>query len=208
MPMPEQPLPSGAVLCRNWLSRADQQALLLQLSDILERAPLYVPRMPKTGREMSVRMTNCGRLGWVTDREGGYRYQAHHPETGRPWPEIPAVLLELWRQVGCYPAPPEACLVNYYGAQARMGSHRDADEADKAAPVVSLSLGDDAVFHVGGTQRAGAKVRVTLHSGDVFVLAGPSRLAYHGIDRVLAGTSDLLPDGGRINLTLRRVTMP
>jgi DNA oxidative demethylase len=206
--MSDESLPPGASLYRTYFSRSEQKTLLLQLSDIQEHAPLYVPRMPKTGREMSVRMTNCGPLGWVTDREGGYRYQAHHPDTGRPWPPIPSVLLGLWCEVGGYRAPPEACLVNYYGAGTRMGSHRDADEIDKAAPVVSVSLGDDAVFHVGGVERADPKVRVTLRSGDVFVLSGPSRLAYHGIDRVLAGTSDLLPEGGRINLTLRRVTMP
>lgn len=157
---------------------------------------------------MSVRMTNCGPLGWVTDQERGYRYQAVHPVTGYPWPAIPPALLDLWSQVSDYPAPPEACLINYYSSSARMGSHRDADEQDFSAPVVSVSLGDDAVFHVGGPRRADPKARMILKSGDVVVLGGEARLAYHGIDRMLPGTSDLLNEGGRINLTLRRVTKP
>ena len=155
---------------------------------------------------MSVRMTNCGSLGWMTDKAGGYRYQATHPETGKPWPDIPAVLLALWCELAQFPAPPEACLVNYYAASARLGSHRDEDEAEKGAPVVSVSLGDDAQFHVGGLKRGDAKSRLLLRSGDVVVLGGMARMAYHGIDRVYAGTSDLLSEEGRINLTLRRVS--
>ncbi len=97
-------------------------------------------------------------------------------------------------------------MINYYPSGARMGSHRDADEDEPRAPVLSVSLGDDAVFHIGGPKRGDPKVRLTLRSGDVCVLGGPSRFAYHGIDRILSGTSALIPGGGRINLTLRRVT--
>jgi len=121
---------------------------------------------------------------------------------------MPRSLIDLWSDVAGYPALPEACLINFYSESARMGSHRDADEADISAPVVSVSLGDDAVFHVGGLKRSDPKLRVVLKSGDVVVLAGQARHAYHGIDRVLTGTPDLLPEGGRINLTLRRVTWP
>ncbi len=106
--------------------------------------------MPRTGRPFSVRMTNCGPLGWVSDKAGGYRYQAEHPLTGQPWPPMPKLLLELWEGVAGYPLQPEACLINYYAAGARMGSHRDEDEEDRLAPVVSISLGDDATFHIGG----------------------------------------------------------
>ena len=173
----------------------------------MAEAPFYVPAMPVSGKALSVRMTNCGGLGWLTDKAGGYRYQTTHPDSGRPWPPIPDDLLALWAEVGGYPAPPEACLINYYTAKARLGSHRDADEADMAAPVVSVSLGDDALFHVGGLRRGDPKERMTLRSGDVVVLGGGARLAYHGIDRILPGTSDLLAEGGRINLTLRRVTV-
>lgn len=184
-----------------------QCRLLEAVRAVVAAAPLYVPTMPKSGKAMSVRMTNCGPLGWVTDKVGGYRYQPMHPETGAPWPPIPALLLDLWSAHADFPAPPEACLVNYYESSARMGSHRDADEAELSAPVLSVSLGDDAVFHVGGLQRRDAKRRLTLRSGDVVVLGGQARLAYHGIDRIRAGTSTLLAEGGRLNLTLRRVTV-
>jgi alkylated DNA repair protein (DNA oxidative demethylase) len=152
-------------------------------------------------------MTNLGPLGWVSDR-AGYRYQAHHPETGKPWPPIPEMVLDVWRQVSGYPHEPEACLVNFYNGGAKMGLHRDEDEEDFSAPVVSISLGDTAVFRMGGPERGGRTETLKLSSGDVLVMGGPSRLCYHGIDRVLTGTSTLLKDGGRINLTLRRVTRP
>ena len=137
---------------------------------------------------------------------GGYRYQAGHPLTDRPWPAIPDLLLQLWQDVAGYPAPPEACLVNYYALGAKMGSHRDEDEEEIRALVVSVSLGDDATFHIGGLQRTAPKRRLLLRSGDVVVLAGDTRMAYHGVDRIHAGTSGLLAEGGRLNLTLRRVT--
>jgi alkylated DNA repair protein (DNA oxidative demethylase) len=190
-----------------YLDRAAQQALLASLREVMARAPLYTPRMPKSGKPMSVRMTNCGALGWITD-EAGYRYQATHPETGKPWPPMPDLLLRAWRDLASYPHPPEACLVNYYAANARMGLHQDRDEQDFAAPVVSLSLGDSCLFRLGGTKRDDATHSFRLASGDAMVLAGDRRLSFHGVDRVLAGSSTLLPEGGRINLTLRRVTRP
>ncbi len=192
----------------SYLSRARQERLVAAVWAIVAEAPFYVPAMPSSGKPLSVRMTNCGPLGWLTDRFGGYRYQATHPATGRPWPPIPDDLLALWTEVADYQAPPEACLINYYTDQSRLGSHRDADEADTVAPVVSVSLGDAAAFHIGGLKRSDPKQRMRLGSGDVVVLGGASRHAYHGVDRVFAGTSDLLPEGGRINLTLRRVTVP
>jgi alkylated DNA repair protein (DNA oxidative demethylase) len=157
---------------------------------------------------MSVRMTNCGPLGWVTDKERGYRYQATHPVTGKPWPAMPRMLLDLWEEVAGYPHPPEACLVNYYAGAAKMGLHQDRDEQDFDAPVLSVSLGDTGVFRVGGRSRKDPTQKFELSSGAVFVLGGADRLAFHGIDRILPGTSDLLPEGGRFNLTLRRVTKP
>jgi DNA oxidative demethylase len=190
------------------LDAVAQKALLSELRAVVAAAPLFTPTMPRTGNPMSVRMTSCGPLGWVTDKERGYRYQATHPETGRPWPPIPAMLLALWDEVSGYPQPPEACLVNYYAGAAKMGLHQDKDEEDFAAPVLSVSLGDTAIFRVGGKTRKDATERYELKSGDVFLLAGEDRLAYHGVDRVLPGTSDLLPEGGRFNLTLRRVTKP
>ena len=156
---------------------------------------------------MSVRMTNCGPLGWLTD-ERGYRYQENHPETGQPWPPMPALVLKAWADLARYPHPPEACLINWYDPSARMGLHQDRDEADFSAPVVSLSLGDTCLFRIGGLQRSDPTRSLRLASGDALVLGGEARLAFHGVDRILPGTSTLLPGGGRINLTLRRVTQP
>ena len=190
------------------LDEAAQTALLAEIRRIIAEAPLFTPTMPRSGTPMSVRMTNCGRLGWVTDKEHGYRYQATHPVTGKPWPPIPKFLLDLWEEVACYRAPPEACLVNYYVGAAKMGLHQDKDEEDFAAPVLSVSLGDTGIFRVGGKSRKDPTQTFELSSGDVVVLGGADRLAYHGIDRILPGTSDLLPEGGRFNLTLRRVTKP
>ncbi len=163
--------------------------------------------MPRSGRPLSVRMCNLGPLGWVSDR-AGYRYQPHHPDTGRPWPPLPRALLDLWQAEAGYPHPPEACLVNLYRDGARMGLHQDRDERDLAAPVLSVSLGDDALFRVGGRGRRDPTRSFVLRSGDVVVLGGEARLAFHGVDRTLPGTSPLLSGGGRINLTLRRVTRP
>jgi alkylated DNA repair protein (DNA oxidative demethylase) len=185
-----------------------QVALICAIREVIAEAPLFTPTMPRSGNPMSVRMTNCGPLGWVTDKERGYRYQATHPRTGKPWPPIPQALLDLWHDLADYPAPPEACLVNYYAGNAKMGLHQDKDEEDFAAPVLSVSLGDTGLFRVGGRARKDATKTYELRSGDVVVLGGADRLVYHGIDRILAGTSDLLPEGGRFNLTLRRVTPP
>jgi DNA oxidative demethylase len=188
------------------LDAAEQVRLLRTLRAVMAEAPLFTPTMPRSGKPMSVRMTNCGPLGWVTDKDRGYRYQAAHPLTGKPWPAMPQALLDLWAEVARYSAPPEACLINYYAASAKMGLHQDRDEADFAAPVLSVSLGDSAIFRVGGMARKDPTRAFELKSGDVVALAGKDRLAFHGIDRILPGTSSLLSEGGRINLTLRRVT--
>jgi len=202
---------NGARLLPGHLDGDAQVSLLEAVLAGVSRAPFFTPAMPRTGKLFSVGMTNFGPLGWVSDRDGGYRYQATHPVTGAPWPPIPDALLKLWESLADYPSPPEACLANHYVGAAKMGSHRDQDEQDLLAPVLSVSLGDEAIFHVGGKRRDDPKARVTLRSGDVLLLEGESRLAYHGIDRINAGTSELLqraglPEGGRLNLTLRRVT--
>ena len=199
---------SGWQHLAGWLGPAGQRKLLARVRAVIAAAPLIRPTMPRSGKAFSVLMTNCGPLGWVSDKDGGYRYQATHPETGRPWPPIPELLGEVWKAVADYAAPPEACLINYYAAGTRLGSHRDEDEDDARAPVVSVSLGDDATFHIAGARRAGPKRRLLLKSGDVFVLGGAARDFYHGIDCIHPGTSDLLAEGGRLSLTLRRVTRP
>ena len=187
------------------LDRPAQERLVDEIRAVVAEAPLYVPAMPGTGKPMSVRMTNCGSLGWVTDKERGYRYQATHPVTGRPWPAIPAELLALWDELSGYPAPPEACLVNFYSDDAKMGLHQDRDEIDLAAPVLSISLGNTCLFRVGGLDRAAPTGSFRLSSGDLVILGGEGRLAFHGVDRIYPATSTLLKNGGRINLTLRRV---
>ena len=198
----------GVTLTANYLDRAAQDALLAAVRDVIATAPLFTPRMPRSGKPMSVQMTNCGALGWVTDAERGYRYQATHPETGAAWPPIPEKLLAAWRDLGGYPHPPQACLINLYAASARMGLHQDKDEQDLAAPVVSLSLGATCLFRVGGLKRNDPTRALRLASGDAVVLGGEGRLAFHGVDRILPGTSTLLAEDTRINLTLRRVTPP
>jgi DNA oxidative demethylase len=190
-----------------YLDRVAQEAVLAAIEDVLRQAPWYTPRMPRSGKPFSVRMTNCGPLGWVSD-ETGYRYQPTHPETLRPWPPIPLIVLRAWEELSAYPYPPEACLVNFYGPTTKMGLHQDRDEEDFSAPVVSLSLGDTCLFRLGGARRGDKTRSFNLASGDALVLGGASRLAFHGVDRIMTGTSTLLREGGRINLTLRRVTRP
>ncbi|MBB6510317.1 alkylated DNA repair protein (DNA oxidative demethylase) [Rhizobium soli] len=188
-----------------YLNRAAQERLVEVIRAIVAEAPLYVPAMPGTGKPMSVRMTNCGALGWVTDKERGYRYQDFHPQTGRPWPAIPSELMELWENLSGYDKPPQACLVNFYSDDAKMGLHQDKDESDLKAPVLSISLGNTCLFRVGGVDRKDPTGSFKLSSGDIVVLGGEGRLAFHGVDRIYPGTSTLLKNGGRINLTLRRV---
>jgi alkylated DNA repair protein (DNA oxidative demethylase) len=190
-----------------YLDRADQRELLAAIRTVTAEAPLFSPRMPRSGKPSSVQMTNCGPLGWVSDIDG-YRYQPTHPLTGEAWPPIPPIVLAAWEALSGYPHLPEACLVNYYAPDTRMGLHQDKDEADFSAPVVSLSLGDAALFRIGGTKRSDPTRSVRLSSGDAVVLGGESRLAFHGVDRIVNGTSALLAEGGRFNLTLRRVTPP
>jgi alkylated DNA repair protein (DNA oxidative demethylase) len=197
----------GVILAPGFLDRAAQDALLTAIRAVIQAAPFYTPRMPTSGRPLSVRMTNCGPLGWVTDAQG-YRYQKHHPETGEPWPPIPPVVLDAWRRLADYPHPPECCLINFYAGPAKLGLHQDRDEQDFAAPVVSLSFVDSCLFRIGGANRRGETHSLRLSSGDGLVFGGQARLAFHGVDRILPATSTLLPEGGRINLTLRRVTVP
>jgi alkylated DNA repair protein (DNA oxidative demethylase) len=197
-------LAPGLLYYRGYLDRAAQESLLADLREVARAAPFFTPRMPRTGKPFSVRMTNAGRLGWVSD-ERAYRYQPHHPETGAPWPDIPLLAGRAWQDLSGFPEPPDACLVNFYEGSARMGLHQDRDEEEFAAPVVSLSLGDTALFRYGGTERRCPTRSIRLESGDAVVFGGPARLIFHGIDRLDPGSSDLLPQGGRLNLTLRKV---
>ena len=200
-----QGLPEGLKLIAGRLTETEQHELLAEIRLIAAKSPLFVPQMPRTGKPMSVRMTNCGPLGWVTDREQGYRYQEVHPKTAEPWPKIPKLLLELWEEMNAYEKPPEACLINFYQQDARMGLHQDRDETNFDAPVLSVSLGDTCLFRYGGLNRKDPTRSLKLESGDVLLLSGASRMIFHGVDRIYPGTSTLLKNHGRINLTLRRV---
>jgi alkylated DNA repair protein (DNA oxidative demethylase) len=195
----------GFRLLPGFLGPAAQQAMVTALREVIAGAPLVRPVTP-WGKPMSVRMTSAGRIGWVI-RGGRYGYAERHPETGALWPPIPGCVLAVWRAVSGWPDDPDSCLINWYGEGARMGMHRDADEGEEGlkAPVVSISLGDPARFRMGGLDRKRPTESVILNSGDVVVIGGPARLAYHGIDRVMFGEGSLLPGGGRINLTLRVV---
>ena len=181
----------------------DAQRALVEA--VLEAARIAPPANYDTpyGKAMSVAMTSLGPLGWTSDA-AGYRYAERHPGTGQAWPAMPRPLLDLWAILGDPDVPPDACLVNFYGPEARMGLHQDRDEADPRFPVLSISLGDTAGFRIGGTSRKDPTRSVRLASGDVCRLSGPARLAFHGVDRILPGSSRLVPGGGRINLTLRR----
>jgi len=185
------------------LDTDEQAALVAELRAVAQVAPLFAPET-RFGKKMSVRMTSAGSCGWVSDRRG-YRYEPKHPG-GTDWPGIPEALLDIWRAVVPEARPPDTALINFYGDGAKMGMHQDRDESDFTQPVVSISLGDEALFRVGGTERGGKTESCWLRSGDVVVIGGDARLAYHGIDRVKHGSSMLLPQGGRINVTMRVVT--
>lgn len=200
--------PSGFAHYPLYFSPDQQAALIAAVKSGVAQAPFYQPTMPKTGAPLSVVMSNFGPLGWVTNRVGGYRYDRVHPKTGNPWPDLPALLLNLWQDVTDWPDAPEACLINWYRDGAKMGMHIDRDEHAVNAPVVSVSLGDPAMFRIGGTARGGKTAGLKLFSGDVVVLAGDARRCHHGVSRVYYGDSALVPKGGRINLTMRFVGTP
>lgn len=211
--MPSLALRPGLIHHPGFLDEAARTRLAAEVAAVLAASPPFVPRMPRTGKPFSVRMGNAGPLGWVSD-EGGYRYQPRHPETGEPWPPMPATALSAWQNLADYRAPPEACLINLYGPGTRMGLHQDRDEEDLEAPVLSLSLGAPALFRYGGLARTDPTRSVRLMPGDALVIGGPSRLIFHGVDRIYPEPDllardilpGLLPPGGRCNLTLRRVS--
>jgi alkylated DNA repair protein (DNA oxidative demethylase) len=193
----------GVNVFKGLLSKDEQLAMVEDLRAVAQAAPFFTPKTA-SGQSMSVKMTSAGRFGWVSDAKG-YRYETQHP-SGVAWPEIPQSVLSVWNAVSRSERNPESCLINYYSSSAKMGLHQDRDEKDFSAPVVSISLGDSALFRIGNETRGGSTESVWLESGDVCVLGGPARLLFHGIDRVKPNTSTLLTNGGRINVTLRVVT--
>jgi alkylated DNA repair protein (DNA oxidative demethylase) len=162
----------GFEIHKGLLDVTAQQQLVGDVRDVVQKAPLFQPDTPY-GKPMSVRMTAAGLYGWFSDRRG-YRYVPAHPN-GRPWPAIPRSVLAVWDQVTRLARPPECCLINYYDGDAKMGMHQDRDEADFQWPVVSISLGDDALFRIGNLERGGKTESVWLESGDVVVMGGAAR---------------------------------
>lgn len=207
---PSPDLPQGVLWLRGRLGLAEQRAVLDAVADAVAAAPFFRPVM-RDGTPMVNRLTNLGPLGWVSDRQG-YRYQPHHPETGAPWPAVPpglyAQAVTAAAAAGVPGYAPDACLVNAYRDDGRLGLHRDHDEADFRWPIVSFSFGAEAAFILGGPDRRGPTRTLRLVSGDVLVLAGPARLRFHGVRRIFPGTAPfdhpLFGAGARINLTFRR----
>jgi alkylated DNA repair protein (DNA oxidative demethylase) len=202
-------LPEGITLMKR-AALDDAAAILDAMLAVFAAAPPYRLRM-KTGAYVINRMTNCGTLGWHSDTRS-YRYIDRHPETGTPWPPIPGIVrdrsIAAARACGVSAYEPDACLVNLYEQAGKMNLHQDHDEADFSWPIVSFSFGADAVFLAGGRSRKDKPVPVTLSHGDVLVMHGAGRMCFHGVKKIVAGTSPsshpALPPGGRLNLTIRR----
>ncbi|MDO9114333.1 MAG: DNA oxidative demethylase AlkB [Polaromonas sp.] len=201
--VPRETLAPGAALLRGF-ARVDDTALLQAIAEVTAQAPFRHLVTPG-GYTMSVGMSNCGPLGWVSDRSG-YRYDALDPLAGQPWPAMPAILRKLAvraaAQAGFAHFEPDACLVNRYEPGARLSLHQDRDEKDFSAPIVSVSLGLPAVFLFGTPSRKDRPQRHRLLHGDVVVWGGPSRLAFHGVAPLVDGEHPLL-GRRRINLTFR-----
>lgn len=197
-------LAKGAVLLRGF-ARANAEELVVSVKALTEPAP-FRHMVVRGGHKMSVAMTNCGQLGWVSD-EGGYRYDAIDPVTGRPWPAMPDIFRELAAkaaaQAGFHDFETDVCLVNRYEPGAQMGLHQDKDERDFGSPVVSVSLGLPATFLFGGIRRSERPRRFLLESGDVVVWGGLARLFHHGVSKLADGDHPLT-GRCRINLTFRR----
>jgi alkylated DNA repair protein (DNA oxidative demethylase) len=200
----QQTMADGAVLLRGF-ARSFESELIADLREIIAQAPFRHMVTPG-GHQMSVAMTNCGNVGWVTDRSG-YRYDANDPEAGKPWPAMPALFCKLAGQAaaqgGFDDFSPDACLINRYAPGARMSLHQDKDETDFGAPIVSVSLGLPAIFLFGGLQRSDKPQRFRLQHGDIAVWGGPARLFFHGVAPLADGEHALL-GRQRINLTFRK----
>lgn len=185
----------------NYLSDQQIEILLQDIECALQQAPLFKPTMPKTGKEFSVKMSNMGKMGWVSDQTAGYRYQSYHPTTKKPWPKISDNILDIWHDITNLKTLPDCCLINDYNMNAKMGLHVDNDEEDFSYPVLSISIGNSALFRFGGTKRSDKTKSIKLHHGDVLMMSQESRLIYHGIDKIYPSHRF----NNRINLTLRKI---
>ncbi len=199
-------LPSGFILRPNCLDLATQNAVWAAIQDIEAAAPLR-RLMTKTGKFTSAAMTNCGQAGWWSDAKG-YRYETRDPQTAAPWPPMPDVFwtaVKLAARQSPWPMfSPDACLINFYTAGAKMGLHQDRDEKDFNQPIITICLGDDADFLVGGPNRSDKTAAVVVRSGDAMIMGGEGRLYFHGIRKIYPGTSPLPNIAGRYSLAFRK----
>jgi alkylated DNA repair protein (DNA oxidative demethylase) len=191
--------PGGFYLLQGWLNESRQEEIVREIETVAQEAPFFTPTMPRFGAPFRIEITNCGDLGWVSDKQG-YRYQPTHPLTGNAWPRIPERILEEQRLLcdclGFRYFNPESCLINRYREGGSLGLHRDDTEKKLDAPIISFSIGERCVFSLGGLKRTDPLERYIIQSGDAVVLSGESRLRFHKVENV---------EGLRYNLTIRQV---
>ncbi len=201
------PANKGFFLLKSRLTKVVQQEVLVAARTVVKQAPLFRPMMP-TGQSFNYSMTNCGDLGWVADRHG-YRYQELHPETFRAFPAMPQVIqdlaITLAKTTGNDNFHPQSCLINLYSKGEKLGLHQDNTEENLTAPIISISLGDSGIFVLGGKHRNDETRQYIVQSGDVIVMGGESRNFFHAFKGTVPNTSNLLKNGGRLNLTIRQV---
>lgn len=200
---------NGFIFFKNYLTNERQQEILKDLEILLEESPPFINIM-WNGQPFKVMNSNAGLYGWYSHPSFGYRYQTTHPETNLPWPKIPESILkiikELTESTGYLDFRPECCYINLYPKEGSLGPHRDESETNLTAPIISISLGDTAQFHLGGKERKDKSEKILIESGDCYIQGGESRMFYHSVKKILPGTSDLVSkEGGRINLTIRQV---
>ncbi len=191
---------------QQYLTLKQQNEILKVCREVARQFPLFTPVM-KSGKSFNYQMTSCGELGWISDTKG-YRYSETHPN-GKPWTPIPEMInnlaKDLANQIGEPGYIPQTCLINYYQKVGKLGLHQDNSEKNLKPAIISISLGDDAIFLMGGNKRNDITQEIILKSGDIIILYGESRLAYHGIKKIIPDTSKLLKNGGRLNLTIRQI---
>ncbi len=191
---------------QQYLTLQQQTEILTVCRQVARQSPLFTPTM-KSGKPFNYQMTNCGDFGWISDTKG-YRYSETHPN-GKPWTPIPEMIYNLTKdlanQIGEPDYLPQTCLINFYQHDGKLGLHQDNSEKNLKPAIISISLGDDAIFLMGGNKRNSPTQEILLKSGDILQLFGDSRLAFHGIKKIIPGTSGLLKNGGRLNLTIRQI---
>lgn len=202
-------LQPGLKLYKNYLSLEKQEQLVQIIHNILPEAPFFKAISPRK-KPLGSLMTNMGEFGWYADATDGYKYINHHPNTQKKWPGIPVEIMNIWRKLADYPIDPQCCLINYYNEQnPNLGMHKDLDEQDFKAPVLSISLGNTCSFRYSTSPKSQSPSKtIKLESGTILVMGGESRLIYHSVNKVFFGSNKLLDSSfglGRLNLTLRVV---